>query len=248
MNKTNYITFKLWDGSISLHRDFVKSTTLTNLCDDISHIFDDVAYELINNNSILSNIGVYINQKLLKHNTDVLYLQRMPYYRYLVKRVLTFISDCYEYKIEEDECDALKRILFVEAQNNNRSIDSISYIIIPSLLRIICYKLEINEKVLFKHASSVDDLLLQTVKKYEKDCYSISGVQTTFDFDNILPISITFYFKNNYAGLKLPWSNYNHYFSAIKSLTKYTDYSLFYNLYHWNYLSFDYITKLRLNK
>ena len=217
MNNNNYITLKLWDGCISLHRDFTKSTTLNNVRDDISHIIDCVAYEFLNKESILSNVGVTISQKGNTHvknnDVDVLYIQRMPYYRYLVRKVLTFISDCFGYKIEENECDTLKQILFVEVQNDHSKIDSISYILIPSLLRIICYKLEVENRFMFNNASSVEELLLQTVKKYEKSAHRTSGVKIRFD--SISSINVRFYFKHNYANLILPWLSYNRYFSDI---------------------------------
>ena len=246
------MTLKLWDGSISLHRDFVKSTKLRNV-HDISCIINYVAYEFLDNKSILSNVGVTISQKDGKYvennSRDVLYIQNISYYRYLVRRVLIFISDCFGYTIEEDECCALKQIMFVGTQNNHQKIDSISYIIVPSLLRIICYKLEIDDTCLFKHYFDVNDLLLQTVNKYEKNYYRISGV--TIISDSTSQVTVRFYFKDNYANLILPWFNYKRYFSDTQFLIKHIDCShksLFYNLYHHYNLSFDCIIKLRLNK
>ena len=252
MNNNNYITYKLWDESISLHRDFVKSTILSNILDDISHIMNRVAYELLIDNNTLSTIAITIYQdgKFVKNNDmTVLYVQRMRLYRTLVREILTFISDCYEYKIEEDECDVLQKILFPEKRDSER------YLITPSLLHTMCDYLEINERVLFKYYSNVEELLRHVLNNCENYTEHLIGTKFTStsvvdNKYNMSPISMKLYFKVNHdMNFTLTCPGYNGYLGSILPISKNNDYSnklLFYNLYHCYNLSLNCIVKLRI--
>lgn len=164
-----YVKFQLWNKSISLHRDFVKSTILSDV--DITHIMEDLVSNLFRRDNDLSNIEIKLFDKVLRPTCNVdmsiLYVHKSKEYRQFVRDVLCFISDCYEYR-NNDEKLSLKRILYSSIYINSLTIyGKLRRLMIPSIIIVLFDYLKIDSQVLFDCYDNIQHLLINTIHTYD---------------------------------------------------------------------------------